>query len=91
MTDQTVRHANALTTTFLDALGVLLLAAGIGWSLWVELSPAAGMCAAGAVVLLMSMVAQQRQTPRGPTEPVPEPSPDLPGPADPGNLHVMGR
>ncbi len=90
MNDQTVRRANQLTTTFLDTLGALLIAAGVGWALWVTIAPAAGLAAAGIVVLLFSLLAQRQATPKAEKVAEPDPKP-LPGPSDPGTVHVMGR
>lgn len=94
MTDQppdtAVSRANQLTTTFLDTLGILLLAAAVGWWLWEGLGPASGLFAAGALILVMSFAAQHRGDvrPRPTGRPTSAPQP---GPADAGNLHVMGR
>lgn len=87
--DSTVRRANQLTTTFLDTLGVLLLAAGAGWALWTGVGPGAGLSVAGLIVLSFSLIAQRQASVKA-AAPVAEDEP-LPGPADPGNLHVMGR
>jgi hypothetical protein len=89
MNDSTVRRANQLTTTFLDTLGTLLLAAAAGWWLWVAIHPAVGLAASGAVVIAFSLLAQRQATVKT-AAPVVDDEP-LPGPADPGNLHVMGR
>lgn len=92
MNDPMVRRVNALVTTFLDLLATLLIAAAAGCAAWVLLVPAAGLLAAGVVVAVFSMLAQHRATPRPPTPVVGDDETiTLPGPTDPGNLHVMGR
>ena len=89
MNDDGVRRINQITTTFLDTLAVLLLAAGACWTLWVMVSPGLGLAAAGALIGLFSLLAQRQAT----VKRVPPAAADAvpPGPADPGNLHVMGR
>lgn len=44
-------------TTALDILGILLVAAGFGWWLWIEVAPPAGLVAAGITVTLASALA----------------------------------
>jgi hypothetical protein len=90
MNDEPVRRVNQLTTTFLDTLAVLLFAAGVGWALWVEVGPAAGLSGAGLVIFVFSLLAQ-RQAIIKVRAAEPDDRKPLPGPADPGNLHVMGR
>ena len=90
MTDQSVRRVGDLTTTFLDTLGVLLLAAGAGWAMWNTVAPSAGLGVAGVVVMVFSLIAQRQARPKSDPVKALEDEP-LPGPADPGNLHVMGR
>lgn len=88
--NEQVRRANELTTTFLDTLAVLLLAAGAGWWLWALVAPAAGLVLAGVVVFAFSLMAQRQATVK--REPVKSAESDTPpGPEDPGSLHVMGR
>lgn len=96
MTDQpaaTVDRVNGVVTTLLDALGVLLLAAGLGWGAWQVWGIGWGLCAAGLAVTILSNIAQLRQAPR-PVKVPPGAHPHrefLPGPEDPGPVHVKGR
>lgn len=90
MNDPMVSRVNALVTTFLDLLATLLFAGAACWAAWVLLVPAAGLLCAGLVVAAMSAFAQHRATPRPPA-PADADTEVLPGPTDPGNLHVMGR
>lgn len=89
--DPYVGRTNQLTTTFLDTLGVLLVAAGCGWAAW-QVHPAWGLLAAGVVVTLLSAFAQWRDRPI-PFRRLDDDASDvpLPGPTHPGNLHVIGR
>lgn len=91
--DPVVARVNSLTTTFLDAVGTLLLATAAGWGAWRGDRPAWGFAAAGLVVMLLSTVAQSRQNPRPARVPKgAHPRREtLPGPDDAGNVHVMGR
>lgn len=89
--DPMVRRVNQLTTTFLDTLALLLIAGGTGLALWVQVNPPSGIIAAGLFVLIFSNVAQRRAVPKLPKSTERDDEDDLPGPADPGNLHVMGR
>lgn len=90
--DPYVRRANQLTTTFFDALAVLLLTAGAGVAGWHLIALWVGLMFAAVTLMLLSALVQWRATPRAPK---PELGDDetipLPGPDDPGNLHVMGR
>lgn len=90
MNDESVRRANGLTTTFLDTLGILLLAAAVGWWLWEAVHPAAGLAAAGVVVTALSLIAQ-RQNSLKVIHREPPQTETPPGPEDPGPVHVMGR
>lgn len=90
--DPVVRRVNDLTTTFLDTIGVLLFGAALGWWGWAY-HPATGLASAGLAVTILSGLAQRRNTPRPVKVPKgahPHLNP-LPGPEDPGNLHVKGR
>ena len=89
--DPMVRRVNQLTTTFLDTLALLLIAGGTGFSLWVKVNPPTGVIAAGIFVLFGSVLAQRRATPKSLKPVERDDEDDLPGPTDPGNLHVMGR
>ncbi len=91
--DPVVRRANDLVTTALDTAGVLLLSAAVGVWGWMQFHPATGLAFAGAVVTMLSSLAQRRNTPRPAKVPAgahPHLTP-LPGPEDPGPLHVKGR
>lgn len=88
--DPVVRRANDLATSALDVLGSLLLAAAAGWWAWSAVHPALGLAVAGSVVIVLSGLAQWRGTPRTMARHTPAPT-ALPGPTDPGPLHVMGR
>lgn len=90
MNDQSVNRVDHLTTTFLDTLAVLLLAAAAGWALWTSVGPAAGLGAAGVIVFAFSQLAQRQATVKH-ERPKRAAEPSLPGPEDPGPLHVMGR
>lgn len=46
-----------LVTTALDIIGLLAVAIGVGWWIWQEVSPPAGLVAGGIVVGLVSAVA----------------------------------
>lgn len=84
---------NAVATTLLDSLAMLLVAAGAGWGAWTMWGQGRGLAVAGGVLFLMSLVAQARQA--GPKQvkvpPGAHPHPPLPGPEDPGTVHVKGR
>lgn len=93
-TDPVVDRVNELTTTALDTLAVLLMAGSVGWLGW-GLSPSAGLGFAAILLILFSSLAQARhrnsmkrkaEVPARPHREV-----VLPGPEDPGNLHVKGR
>ncbi len=90
MNDQTVRRVGQLVTTFFDALAVLLFAAAACWWLWVAVAPPVGLAVAGAVIMLFSLLAQRQATPKAARVESAADKP-LPGPADPGTVHVMGR
>jgi len=90
--DPLVRRVNDLTTTFLDTLGILIWGTAMAWWGWAY-HPATGLALAGLTVTLLSGLAQRRNTPRPVKVPKgahPHLKP-LPGPEDPGNLHVKGR
>lgn len=90
--DASVRRANQLTTTAFDAIAVLLFTAAAGVAGWQLITLWVGLMFAAVTLMLLSALAQWRAAPR---EPKPEVASDetipLPGPDDPGNLHVMGR
>lgn len=88
--DPMVRRVNQLTTTFLDTLAILLFAGAAGWSCW-RIAPWVGLFAAACAVSILSILAQLRSAPKAPVPVERDDEDDLPGPADPGNLHVMGR
>lgn len=90
--DPMVARVNALTTTFLDTVGVLLLCGAAGYGAWALWGLGWGLAAAGFWVMILSQVAQARQTPRparGRRGAHPHLDP-LPGPESPGTVHVMG-
>lgn len=81
-------RVNEYVTTLFDAAAVVLFAAAAGLAGWTY-GPAWSAPAAAAVVLFTcSLLAQFRGRPREVRPPAAE---GPPGPADPGNLHVMGR
>lgn len=92
--DPVVGRVNDLTTTFLDTLGVLLLAAGIAYGAWATWGLGWAFAAAGLTVTVLSTMVQARQQPRRPAKVPPgahpHPPAPLPGPEDPGPLHVRG-
>lgn len=92
-TDPYVRRANQLTTTFFDALAVLLLSAGAGVAGWQLIALWVGLMFAAVTLMLLSALAQWRAAPRKlrPVLVTDDETIPLPGPADPGNLHVIGR
>lgn len=87
--DPMVRRANQLVTTALDTLAVLLFAGAAGWWGWTAVHPAVGLASAGLAVTILSVIAQRQPSPK--TAAKPGGDEPLPGPTDPGNLHVMGR
>jgi hypothetical protein len=92
--DPNVGRLNAVVTTLLDALGTLLLAAGLGYGAWRVWGLGWGLCAAGLAVTILSMIAQARERGPRPVKVPPGAHPHrefLPGPEDPGTLHVKGR
>jgi hypothetical protein len=92
-TDPIVDRVNELGTTFLDILGALLLSAGAAYGAWQAWGVALGLAVGGFAVTLLSGLAQARARPRAARVP-PGAHPHrefLPGPEDPGNLHVAGR
>lgn len=91
MNDPMVRRVNALVTTFLDALAILAIAAGVGWATQPRVGWAGALFFAGCILATLSMVAQFSQRPARVPKPTDDDTVDLPGPTDPGNLHVMGR
>jgi hypothetical protein len=90
--DPYVRRANQFTTTFFDALAVLLLSAGAGVAGWQLIALWVGLMFAAVTLMILSALAQWRASARPPRPTVVDDETiPLPGPADPGNLHVMGR
>jgi hypothetical protein len=90
--DVVIDRVNALTTTFLDVLGTLLVAFAVGWAIWgAPWRQALAAAVAGLVVMLLSGLAQHRAVPKALPEIEQDPDEPLPGPTDPGNLHVLGR
>ena len=85
--DRTVERVNGVVTTALDTLGFLLLAGAIGWALFVLAGLAAGLGGAGVIVLALSAVAQHRPARARPKMATPA---RVPGPSDPGPLHIAG-
>jgi hypothetical protein len=88
-TDPVVDRVNELTTTFLDMVAALAVVAGCGYAVWTAYGPAWGLIVAGVVLTVLSALAQLRSRPRtvkpsraGPAE--------VPGPSDPGVLHIAG-
>lgn len=89
-TDPIVGRVNDLVTTFMDLLGALLLAAGAGWAVWHQWGLGWGLTIGGVAVTALSAWAQHRARPALPKQAA-RPRATLPGPSDPGNLHVAGR
>ncbi len=89
--DPLIDRVNELTTTALDTLAVLAFTAGV-W-MWgnAHLGPGGSFTLAAVCLVLCSALAQHRQRPRAAKRAKPQAKPAAPGPADPGNLHVMGR
>lgn len=85
--DPVVRRINEITTTMFDLAGVVMFAlaawAGVADRLW----PGAQWIAAAMVVLTGSALAQRRD--RAP-KPGPSLRPYIPGPSDPGTVHIAG-
>ncbi len=91
MPDPVVARVNELTTTALDSLSMLALAAGAGWGAWISWGPAWGPAMGGLALALMSSYVQHRSRTKEP-KPVDEPADKpLPGASDPGPVHVLGR
>jgi hypothetical protein len=89
--DVVIDRVNALTTTLLDTVGVLLVAFAAGWAIWGcpwRQSLAVGVT--GAIIAGLSQLSQHRAVPRGVEEVPDEPRP-LPGPSHPGTVHIAGR
>jgi len=92
--DPLVRRFNDVVTTVMDALGVLLLAAAAGAGAWEAWGIPVGLLCAGLVVTALSGIAQRRQIPARPAKVPRGKHPHvtaLPGPEDPGTLHVRGH
>lgn len=93
--DPAVERVNDITTTALDTLGTLLLAAGLGYGAWITWGLGWGLVAAGIAVTILSSIAQARQagprTVRAPAGAHPHRELMMPGPEDPGTVHVKGR
>jgi hypothetical protein len=91
--DVVIDRVNALTTTLLDTVGTLLVAFAAGWAIWgCPWRQALGVAVAGLVVLAVSALSQLRSVPKALPEVVADDEPVLlPGPSDPGALHIVGR
>lgn len=87
--DRVVRRVNEITFTFLDAVGTLLVAAAVGWWAWEKSGPPAGLLLAGACVTILSVLGQARFNPRPPKVKARQ-RPHVPGPTDPGPVHIAG-
>jgi hypothetical protein len=89
-TDPVVDRVNELTTTFFDALGMLLIAAGLAYGAWLVWGLGWALCAGGVAITCLSYVAQFRGRPRPPKVSHRPVRTTLPGPSHPGNLHIAG-
>ena len=88
--DPLPQRVNELATTLLDAVAMLGLAAGLMLALRPAYGWGGGLLAGSALLAALSIGTQWLHRPRE-TAPRRPAAPDLPGPADPGNVHVMGR
>jgi hypothetical protein len=91
--DRVVARVNDITTTAMDTLACLSIAAGFGlWLAFAAQDPGLGVAAAGVVLMILSSLAQRRAA--GPKPKRPTPGDDetivLPGPSSPGNVHFAG-
>lgn len=89
-----VDRVNGIVTTMLDTLASLAVAGGLGTVIASAHGVGAGMFFGGCTLATLSMVAQWRQSPRRMKDPPPGAHPHrefLPGPEDPGPVHVKGR
>lgn len=89
--DVVIDRVNALMTTMLDTLWVLLVAFAAGWAIWgCPWRQALAVGVTGAIIAGLSQISQHRAMPRAMKEVSDEPRP-LPGPSHPGTLHIAGR
>ncbi len=88
--DAVVSRVNELATTMLDTVAMLGLAAGLVLVLRPAYGWGGGLLAGSALLAALSIGTQWLHRPRE-APPKRRPAPDLPGPADPGTVHVMGR
>jgi hypothetical protein len=88
--DVVVERVNALTTTFLDLLGTLLLTLAAGWAVWgAPWRHALAAAVAGLIVMVLSSAAQFRARP-APVKHAASGGRLLPGPSDAGTIHIAG-
>lgn len=77
-------------STLLSTLSMLAVVIGLGWGLWPYLGPWS-LCIAGVLLgLIVSITDQMRKPPADPPPADAPQKPKLPGPSDPGTLHVGG-
>jgi len=87
--DHVVGRVNDLALTFLDVLAALLLAAAAGYGAWQAWGIGWGLASAGVAVLALSLSAQAKAHPR-PVKVAARKRPKVPGPSDPGPVHIAG-
>jgi hypothetical protein len=80
---------NDRVTTFLDALAMLAIAAGIGLVV-AGVRCGVGLLAGGLSLASLSVATQLVHQPRRPKRAKVTPLRSAPGPDDPGDVHVMG-
>jgi hypothetical protein len=78
-------------STWLDVAGGLCVAGGVSWGLFPVLGPYA-VAIGGVIVIVLNLIAGWLRSRPDDVQPVPEPRlRAVPGPEDPGTVHVSGR
>lgn len=86
-----MRRLNDVTTTLLDTLAILAVAAGIVFAVHPQLGWGAALMLAGVALGAMSMAVQVAHRDRPPVHPKAAPRRAAPpGPEDPGPVHISG-
>lgn len=77
--------------SLVDVIGMVAVAAGVGWGLWEWIGPFALIPAGLMLITLSAFAAALRNRPEPEPEEKPRVAPPPPGPEHPGRLHVSGR